>query len=148
MVANPFLRIEFVKVVNSEVFIRFVVAQNEINRNQNAVFDRTDCAFLSTAGSDTMIESFKITVLGPHGAVRYFGQGSIEVGICGRRFAGFPISANTALAPRSAIPGMASTCSTAIRNEGGATAPNRSLTLAISFSKKSYCPSNWRNKYR
>jgi hypothetical protein len=45
MVMNPLLGIEFIKVVSTEVFVGFVVPQNEINRNQDAVFNRQSPVF-------------------------------------------------------------------------------------------------------
>src|SRR5437763_865764 len=177
MVMNSLLRIEFIKVVNTKILVGPVIAKHEIDGNQQAVFDRANGAFFPTPSRQTMVLRFEIAVLGAHRRVCHLGEHRVEMAIgsggftaapfagafmvtgqrpaqeakclwVGNRLMSVPVSANSALAPRAPTPAMASSCSTAARNEGGATAPSRSLTLTISFSRKSYCLSNCRNKKR
>src|SRR5215471_19808807 len=177
MVTNPLLVIEFIKVINTEILVGLVIAEHEIDGNEEAVFHGADGALFSTPPCQTMVLGFEIAGFGAHRCVRHLGQHCVEVTVGrggfatapfasafmvtrtaarprgkvfvgGNRLMSIPVSANSALAPRSPTPATASSCSTAARNDGGATAPSRSLTLAISFSRKSYCPSNWCNKKR
>ena len=49
MVTNSLLRIEFVKVVDSEIFVRFIVAQHAVDGYEETMLNRADSAFFSTA---------------------------------------------------------------------------------------------------
>src|SRR5688572_1199753 len=118
-----------------------------------------------------MVLGFEIAVLGAHRRVGHFGQHRVDVEVgrgvlplfrlpalsrlpghwpaqeakclaVGNRLMSVPVSANSALAPRSPTPATASSFSTAAQNEEGAAAPTRSLTFSIFFSRKSYCSSN------
>lgn len=177
MVTNALLRIEFIKVVNTKILIGRVVAEHEIDGNQQAMFNRADGALFSTSSRQTMVLRFKIAVLATHRRVCHLGKDRVEVtvrsgGFAAAPFAGAFVVTGTAARPRGKV--LVSRESTHIgpgfgqqrpgptlphpRNRvelfyrgtkpGGATAPSRSLTLAISFSRKSYCPSNCRNKKR
>ena len=48
MVTNLLLGIEFIKVVSTEILVGLVVAEHEIDGNQQAVLDRADGALFST----------------------------------------------------------------------------------------------------
>ena len=64
MVTNTLLRIEFIKVVHTKIFIGFVVAEHEVDGHQQAVFDRADGALFSPPPGQTMVLRFEIAVFG------------------------------------------------------------------------------------
>ena len=177
MVTNTLLRIEFIKVVNTKILVGPVIAEHEIDGNQQAMFNRADGALFSTSSRQTMVLRFKIAVLATHRRVCHLGKHRVEVTVRSRGFAAAPFAGafvvtGTAARPRGKV--LVSRESTHIgpgfgqqrpgptlphpRNRvelfyrgtkrRGRYRPSRSLTLAISFSRKSYCPSNCRNKKR
>ena len=177
MVTNSLLGIEFIKVVNTEILVGLVIAEHEINRDEQAVLDRADGTLFPTPPRQTMVLRFEIAVFGTHRRVCHLGEHRVKVAIGGggfaaAAFAGAFMVTGTAARPRGQVfvggestdvgPGFRqqrpSPTLANSRNRvelfyhgtkrGGATAPSRSLTLAISFSRKSYCPSNCRNKNR
>ena len=108
MVANPLLWIEFIKIVNTEILIGFIVAKHIVNRYQDAVFHCANSTFFSTTTGQMMILPFKIALFGTHRGVRYFGQDRIEVAIGVGRFTGFAFAGTFMIAralagPRSKV---------------------------------------------
>src|SRR6266498_2107486 len=177
MITNTLLRIEFIKVVNTKILVGPVIAEHEIDGNQQAVFDRADGPFFSTPARQTMVLRFEIAVFGTYRRMRHLGQHRVEVtvgrgGFAAAPFAGTFMVTRTAARPRGKV--LVARESTHVgprfrqqrpsptlahprhriqlfyrgTKRGGRYRPRRSLTLAISFSRKSYCPSNCRNKKR
>ena len=108
MVTNTLLRIEFIKVVNTKIFIGLVIPEHEIDSHQQAVFDRADGPFFSTPARQTMVLRFEIAVFGTHRRVRHFGQHGVEVtvgsgGFATASFAGTFMIAGTAARPRGKV---------------------------------------------
>src|SRR4029450_3977333 len=79
MVTNTLLRIEFIKVVNTKILVRFVIAEHEINSHEQAVLDRADGALFSPPPRQTMVLRFEIAVFGTHRRVCHLGQHRVEV---------------------------------------------------------------------
>src|SRR5262249_18777713 len=108
MVTNTLLGIEFIKVVNTEILIGFVIAEHDIDSHQQAVLDRADGPFFSTPARQTMVLSFKIAVFGTCRRVRYFGQYRVEVAVGRGGFAAAPFTGTfmvtrTAACPRGKV---------------------------------------------
>src|SRR5262245_43104729 len=108
MVTNTLLRIEFIKVVNTEILIGFVIAEHEVDGNQQAVFDRADGPLCSPPARQTMVLSFKIAVFGTYRRVRHLGQHRVEVAVGSGGFAAAPFAgafmiAGTAARPRGKV---------------------------------------------
>src|ERR1700745_4213989 len=79
MVTNSLLRIEFIKVVNTKILVGFVIAEHEIDGNQQAVLDRADGPLFSTPPRQTMVLCFEIAVFSAHRRVSHLGQNRVEV---------------------------------------------------------------------
>ena len=79
MVTNTLLRIEFIKVVNTKIVVGPVIAEHEIDGNQQAVLDRADGALFSTPTRQTMVLRFEIAVFRTYRRVRHLGQHRVEV---------------------------------------------------------------------
>ena len=92
MVTNTLLRIKFIKVVNTEILVGLVIAEHEIDGNQQAVLDRADGAFFSTPPGQTMVLRFEIAVFGTHRRVRHLGQHRVEVTVGSGGFAATPFA--------------------------------------------------------
>ena len=60
MVTNTLLGIEFIKVVDTEIFIGLVIAEHEIDGDQQAVLDRADSPFFSTPSRQTRSEERRV----------------------------------------------------------------------------------------
>ena len=108
MVTNTLLRIEFIKVVNTKIVVGPVIAEHEIDGNQQAVLDRADGALFSTPPRQTMVLGFEIAVFGTHRRVRHLGQDRVEVtvgsgGFTAAPFAGAFMVAGTAARPRGKV---------------------------------------------
>src|SRR5438128_62344 len=139
MVTNTLLGIEFIKVVNTEILVGLVIAEHEIDCYEQAVLDRTDGPLFSTPPRQTMVLRFEIAVFGTHRRVCHLGEHRVEVTVGSGGFAAAafasafmvtrtaarprgkvfvggesihvsPVSANSALAPRSPTPAIASSC--------------------------------------
>jgi hypothetical protein len=103
MVTNPLLGIEFIKVINTKILVRFVIAQHEINGNQEAVLNGTDGALFSTPSRQTMVLGFEIAVFGAYCRMRHLGEHRVEVTVGGGRLAATPFAGAfmvTGTAPR------------------------------------------------
>ena len=48
MVTNTLLRIEFIKVVHTQILVGLIVTEHKIDGHQQAVLDRANGAFFST----------------------------------------------------------------------------------------------------
>src|SRR5687767_1518389 len=92
MVTNSLLRIEFIKVVNTKILVGPVVAEHEIDGNQQAVFDRADGAFFSTPPGQTMVLRFEIAVFGAHRRVCHLGEHRVNVAVGSGGFAAAPFA--------------------------------------------------------
>ena len=108
MVTNTLLRIEFIKVINTKIFIGFVIAEHKIDGDQQAVLDRTDGALFSTPARQTMVLRFEIAVFGAYRRVGHLGQYRVEVtvgrgGFATAAFAGAFMITRTAARPRSKV---------------------------------------------
>jgi len=109
MVTNTLLRIEFIKVVNTEILVGFVIAEHEVDGNQQAVFDRANGAFFSTPPGQTMVLRFEIAVFGyAPPRVCHLGKHRVEVtvgsgGFAATPFAGAFMVTRTAARPRGKV---------------------------------------------
>ena len=108
MVTNTLLRIQFIKVINTQILIGLVIAQHKIDSHQQAVLNRADGALFPTPPRQTMILRFEIAVLRAHRRVRHLGQHRIEVTVALRRFTASPFAgsfpvARTVARPRSKV---------------------------------------------
>src|SRR5262245_34776473 len=108
MVTNTLLRIEFIKVVNTQILVGPVIAEHEIDGHQQTVFDCTDGPFFSPPSRKTMVLRFEIAVFGTHRRVRYFGQHRVEVAVGSGGFAAAPFAGafmvtGTAACPRGKV---------------------------------------------
>src|SRR5437660_11972695 len=92
MVTNSLLRIEFIKVVNTKILVRPVIAKHEIDDNQQAVFERANGAFFPTPSRQTMVLCFEIAVLGAHRRMRHLDEHRVEMAISSRGFAAAPFA--------------------------------------------------------
>src|SRR5215467_15370079 len=149
MVTNPLLGIEFIKVTNTEILVGLVIAEHEIDGNEEAVFHGADGALFSTPPCQTMVLGFEIAGFGAHRCVRHLGQHCVEVTVGRGGFATAPFASafmvtRTAARPRGKV--FVGGESTPV--DPGFRQQRPRPTLAISFSRKSYCPSNWCNKKR
>src|SRR5207247_9998093 len=81
MITNTLLRIEFIKVVNPKIFVGPVIAEHEIDGNQQAVFDRADGPFFSTPARQTMVLRFEIAVFGTYHRMRHLRQHRFELSV-------------------------------------------------------------------
>src|SRR5687768_8344003 len=108
MVTNTLLRIEFIKVVNTKILVGPVIAEHEIDGNQQAVFDRANGAFFSTPAGQTMVLRFEIAVFGAHRRVRHLSEHRVNVAVGSGGFAAAPFAgtfmiARTAARPRGKV---------------------------------------------
>ena len=108
MVTNTLLRIEFIKVVNTKILVGFVIAEHEIDGNEQAVLDGAYGPFFSTPARQTMVLRFEIAVFGTYRRVRHLGQHRVEVtvgsgGFAAAPFAGTFMVARTAARPRGQV---------------------------------------------
>jgi hypothetical protein len=108
MVTNTLLRIEFIKVVNTEILVGLIIAEHEIDSHEHAVLDRADGAVFPTPSGQTMVLRFEIAVLGTHRRVRHLGQHRVEVTIGSGGFAAAPFArafmvTGTAARPRGKV---------------------------------------------
>src|SRR5207247_6009961 len=108
MITNTLLRIEFIKVVNPKILVGPVIAEHEIDGNQQAVFDRADGPFFSTPARQTMVLRFEIAVFGTYRRMRHLGQHRVEVtvgsgGFAAAPFAGTFMVTRTAARPRGKV---------------------------------------------
>src|SRR5688572_13427181 len=108
MVTNTLLRIDFIKVVHTEILVGFVIAEHEIDCNQQAVLDRANGAFFSTPPGQTMILRFEIAVSGTHRRVCHLGKHRVKVTVGSRGFAAAPFAGafmvtGTAARPRGKV---------------------------------------------
>src|SRR5215510_9579272 len=108
MVTNTLLRIEFIKVVNTEILVGPVIAEHEIDGHQQTVFDCTDGPLFSTPPDQTMVLRFEIAVFGTHRRVRHLGQHRVKMTVGSRGFAAAPFAGafmvtGTAARPRGEV---------------------------------------------
>src|SRR6266511_1066685 len=108
MVTNSLLRIEFIKVVNTEILVGLVSAEHEINSHEQPVLDCADGALFSTPPRQTMGLRLEIAVFGTHRRVGHLGQNRVEVtvgsgGFTAAPFAGAFMVAGTLARPRGKV---------------------------------------------
>src|SRR6266540_1673237 len=99
MVTNSLLRIEFIKVVNTEILVGLVIAEHEINSHEQAVLDCADGALFSTPPRQTMVLRLEIAVFGTHRRVGHLGQNRVEVTVGSGGFTAAPFAGAFMVAP-------------------------------------------------
>jgi hypothetical protein len=87
MVTNPLLRIEFIKVVNTKIFVGLVITKHEIDGHQQAVLDRAGGPFFSASTRQLMVLRFKIAVFSTFGRVRHLCEHRVDVTVGSGSFA-------------------------------------------------------------
>ena len=92
VITNSLLRIEFIKVVNTKILVGPVIAEHEIDGDQQAVLDRADSPFFSTPSRQTMVLRFEIAAFSAHRGVCHLGEHRVNVAVGSGGFAAAPFA--------------------------------------------------------